>query len=127
MEAVAKIRHELKDARKALADFDLNKDKWQRDFDEAYAEMPKEIDAEFDRAIEAAKANKEEELLDACHKIEAYFGFPKPNIIVKDAEVPGGMYSNMVANLRALNAEDVLEEAIASSRKFAATQALCLS
>ena len=113
MEAVAKIRHELKDARKALADFDLNKDKWQRDFDEAYAEMPKEIDAEFDRAIEAAKANKEEELLDACHKIEAYFGFPKPNIIVKDAEVPGGMYSNMVANLRALNAEDVLEEAMA--------------
>lgn len=113
MEAVAKIRHELKNARKALADFDLNKDKWQRDFDEAFAEMPAEIDAEFDRAIEAAKANKEEELLDACHKIEAYFGFPKPNEIVKNAEVPGGMYSNMVANLRALKAEDVLEEAMA--------------
>ncbi|MDE6296988.1 MAG: carboxylase, partial [Muribaculaceae bacterium] len=113
MEAVAKIRHELKDARKALADFDLNKDKWPRDFDEALAEMPAEIDAEFDRAIEAAKANKEEELLDACHKIEAYFGLPKPNELVKNAEVPGGMYSNMVANLRALGAEDVLEEAMA--------------
>ena len=113
MEAVAKIRHELKDARKALADFDLNKDKWPRDFDEAYAEMPAEIDAEFDRAIEAAKANREEELLDACHKIEAYFGLPKPNELVKNAEVPGGMYSNMVANLRALGAEDVLEEAMA--------------
>ncbi|MDE7179673.1 MAG: carboxylase [Muribaculaceae bacterium] len=113
MEAVAKIRHELKDARKALADFDLNKDKWPKDFDEAYATMPAEIDAEFDRAIEAAKANKEEELLDACHKIEAYFGLPKPNELVKNAEVPGGMYSNMVANLRALGAEDVLEEAMA--------------
>ena len=113
MEAVAKIRHELKDAREALASFDLNKDKWQRDFEEAYAEMPKEIDAEFDRAIEAAKDCREDELLDACHKIEAYFGFPKPNEIVKNAEVPGGMYSNMVANLRALNAEDVLEEAMA--------------
>lgn len=113
MEAVAKIRHELKNARKALADFDLNKDKWQRDFDEAFAVMPAEIDAEFDRAIEAAKADKEDELLDACHKIEAYFGFPKPNEIVKNAEVPGGMYSNMVANLRALKAEDVLEEAMA--------------
>ena len=67
--------------------------------------MPAEIDAEFDRAIAAAKQNKEEELLDACHKIEAYFGLPKPNEIVKNAEVPGGMYSNMVANLRALNAE----------------------
>ncbi len=113
MDAVAKIRKELKEARLALADFDLNKGKWQRDFDEAYAEMPKEIDAEFDRAIKAAKADKEEELLDACHKIEAYFGFPKPNEIVKNAEVPGGMYSNMVANLRALKAEDVLEEAMA--------------
>ncbi|MDE7342579.1 MAG: carboxylase, partial [Muribaculaceae bacterium] len=113
MEAVAKIRHELKDARKALAEFDLNKDKWPKDFEEAFAAMPKEIDAEFDRAIEAAKANKEEELLDACHKIEAYFGFPKPNELVKNAEVPGGMYSNMVANLRALGAEDVLEDAMA--------------
>ncbi len=32
---------------------------------------------------------------------------------MKNAEVPGGMYSNMVANLRQLNAEDVLEEAMA--------------
>ncbi|MDE7465349.1 MAG: carboxylase [Muribaculaceae bacterium] len=113
MEAVAKIRAELKDARKSLADFDLNKDKWPRDFDEALKEMPAEIEKEFDRAIEAAKANKEEELLDACHKIEAYFGLPKPNELVKNAEVPGGMYSNMVANLRQLGAEDVLEEAMA--------------
>ena len=113
MAAVAKIREELKEARLALKDFDLNKDKWPLDFEEAYAKMPKEIDAEFDRAIECAKDCREDELLDACHKIEEYFGFPKPNEIVKFAEVPGGMYSNMVANLRALNAEDVLEEAMA--------------
>lgn len=112
MEAVAQIRKELKEARKALADFDLNKNNWPKDFDEAYAAMPKEIDAEFDRAIEAAKANKEEELLDACHKIEAYFNLPKPNELVKNAEVPGGMYSNMVANLRSLGAEDLLEDAM---------------
>ncbi len=113
MDAVAKIRKELVHARKSLADFDLNKDKWPNDFDEYYAKMPKEIDAEFDRAISAATDNREEELLDACHKIEAYFGFPKPNELVKNAEVPGGMYSNMVANLRALKAEDVLDEAMA--------------
>jgi pyruvate carboxylase subunit B len=75
--------------------------------------MPAEIDAEFDKAIAAANENREEDLLDACHKIEAYFGFPKPNELVKNAEVPGGMYSNMVANLRALKAEDVLDEAMA--------------
>ena len=72
-------------ARKALADFDLNKDKWPNDFDEYYAKMPKEIDAEFDRAIAAANDNREEDLLDACHKIEAYFGFPKPNELVKSS------------------------------------------
>ncbi len=113
MEAVAKIREALKEARKALADFDLNKDKWPNDFDEFYAKMPKEIDAEFDRAIKAASENNEPELLAACHAIEAYFGFPKPNELVKNAEVPGGMYSNMVANLKALKAEDVLDEAMA--------------
>jgi pyruvate carboxylase subunit B len=75
--------------------------------------MPKDIDALFDKAIEEAKANNEAALLDACHQIEAYFGFPKPNELVKNAEVPGGMYSNMVANLRALKAEDVLDEAMA--------------
>ncbi len=113
MDAVAKIRKELVNARKALADFDLNKNNWPKDFDEAYAAMPKEIDAEFDRAIKAATENREADLLDACHKIEAYFGFPKPNDLVRNAEVPGGMYSNMVANLRQLKAEDVLEEAMA--------------
>ncbi len=113
MDAVAKIRKGLVEARQSLAAFDLNKDKWPKDFDEAYAAMPAEINAEFDRAIEAATNNREEELLDACHKIEAYFGFPKPNELVKNAEVPGGMYSNMVANLRALHAEDVLDEAMA--------------
>ncbi|MCM1319820.1 MAG: carboxylase [Muribaculaceae bacterium] len=113
MEAVAKIRKALVEARKSLAEFDLNRNNWPKDFDEAYKAMPKEIDAEFDRAIAAATANNEAELLDACHKIEAYFGLPKPNEIVKNAEVPGGMYSNMVANLRALKAEDVLNEAMA--------------
>ncbi len=113
MDAVAKIRAELREARKALAAFDLNKDKWPNDFDEYYKNMPSEIDCEFDKAIAAANDNREEDLLEACHKIEAYFGFPKPNELVKNAEVPGGMYSNMVANLRALNAEDVLDEAMA--------------
>ena len=113
MDAVAKIREKLKEARKALAAFDLNKDKWPVEFEAAYKNMPADIDAAFDEAIKAATENREQDLLDACHKIEAYFGFPKPNELVKNAEVPGGMYSNMVANLRQLNAEDVLEEAMA--------------
>lgn len=112
MEAVSKIREELKGARESLKDFDLHKDNFPKAFDPLKDELPAEIDAQFDKAIEAAKANDEEALLAACHAIEEYFNFPKPNIIVKEAEVPGGMYSNMVAQLRQLKAEDVLEDAM---------------
>lgn len=112
MEAVGQIRDRLLDARKSLADFDLNKDSMPRAFNPLTDTLPAEIDAEFDRAVAAAKAGNESELLDACHKIEAYFGFPKPNELVKNAEVPGGMYSNMVAQLKALKSEELLDDAM---------------
>ena len=112
MVAVGEIRERLLGARKSLADFDLNKDKMPKPFDPLKDKLPAEIDAKFDRAIAAAKANDEDTLLDACHKIEAYFGFPKPNELVKTAEVPGGMYSNMVAQLKSLGASDLLDDAM---------------
>lgn len=111
MEVVGQIRAELKEIRKGLKAFDLVP-QFPNEFDPLKDTLPAEIDALFDKAIAAAKAVKEEELLDACHAIEAYFGFPKPNEIVKHAEVPGGMYSNMVAQLKQLKAEDVLEDAM---------------
>lgn len=112
MEAIGRIRNDLYDVRKGLADVDLNKDKFPKPFDPLNDVLPAEIDAQFDKAIAAGKANDEEAMLAACHAIEDYFGFPKPNEIVKNAEVPGGMYTNMVANLRALQAEDMLETAM---------------
>ena len=111
MEAVGQIRKELKSVRQQLSDFDLVK-QFPKDFDPLNDTLPAEIDALFDKAIAAAKANKEDALLDACHAIEDYFGFPKPNLLVKDAEVPGGMYSNMVAQLKSLQAEDLLDDAM---------------
>ena len=74
--------------------------------------LPANIDKLFDDAIAAAKSNNEEALLEACHAIEAYFNFPKPNELVKKAEVPGGMYTNMVAQLKQLNSMDILEDAM---------------
>ena len=112
MEAVGRIRKELYNVRKNLAAFDLNKDRFPKEFDPLADTLPAEIDAKFDAAIAAAKAGDEDALLEACHAIEAYFGFPKPNEIVKFAEVPGGMYSNMVAQLKALGAEDLLDDAM---------------
>ncbi|MDE6716129.1 MAG: carboxylase, partial [Muribaculaceae bacterium] len=112
MEAVGKIREILKGVRAELKDFDLAKS-YPNDFDPLKDTLPVEIDALFDKAIMAAQANDEAALLDACHGIEEYFNFPKPNLIVKNAEVPGGMYSNMVAQLKSLGAEDVLNDAMA--------------
>ncbi len=111
MEAVGRIRKELKGVREQLHDFDLVK-QFPKDFDPLTDTLPADIDALFDKAIAAAKSDNEEALLDACHKIEEYFGFPKPNLLVKDAEVPGGMYSNMVAQLKSLQAEDLLDDAM---------------
>ncbi len=112
MEAVGNIRKALYDTRKSLAAFDLHKDKFPRDFDPLNETLPAEVDRLFDEAIAAAKAGDEAVLLEKCHAIEAYFGFPKPNELVKNAEVPGGMYSNMVAQLKALGSEDLLDEAM---------------
>ena len=113
MEVVGKIREALFDVRKSLAAFDLQKDNFPRAFNPLDSgDMPAEIDALFDRAIAAAKAGNEAQLLDLCHQIEAYFGFPKPNELVRNAEVPGGMYSNMVAQLKQLGASDLLDDAM---------------
>ena len=111
MDVVAKIAKELKEVRKELHEFDLGKG-FPRDFNPVAEELPAEVDELFNKAIEAARRNDEEELLVYCHGIEDYFGFPKPNMLVKEAEVPGGMYSNMVAQLKALQAEDLLDDAM---------------
>lgn len=111
MEAVAKINRELYDIRKELEAVDATK-QFPNPFNPLTDTLPAEIDKEFDKAIEAAHGNNEEALLNACHAIEAYFNFPKPNELVKKAEVPGGMYSNMVAQLKQLNSMDILEKAM---------------
>lgn len=111
MEAVAKINQELYGIRKELEAVDASK-QFPNPFNPLTDTLPANIDKEFDAAIAAAKANDEEALLKACHAIEAYFNFPKPNELVKKAEVPGGMYSNMVAQLKQLNSMDILEKAM---------------
>lgn len=111
MEAVAKINQELYGIRKELEAVDATK-QFPNPFNPLTDTLPANIDKEFDKAIEAARNNNEEALLGACHAIEAYFNFPKPNELVKKAEVPGGMYSNMVAQLKQLNSMDILEKAM---------------
>ena len=111
MEAVAKINKELFSIRKELEQFDVSK-QFPNPFNPLTDTLPAEIDKEFDNAIEAVKNSNEEALLKACHAIEAYFNFPEPDELVKNAEIPGGMYTNMVAQLKQYNSLDILEDAM---------------
>ncbi|MDR0873692.1 MAG: carboxylase [Prevotellaceae bacterium] len=111
MEAVAKINAELLNIRKELDKFDAVK-QFPNPFNPLTDTLPAEIDREFDNAIAAAKIGNEEALLKACHAIEAYFNFPAPNELVKNAEIPGGMYTNMVAQLKELGSMDIIEDAM---------------
>ena len=113
MEAVAKINEQLKDIRKELEISVFGAEKpAPKPFNPLTDTLPAEVEALLNKAVEAAKAENFAALLDASQKIEAYFGFPAPNELVQKAEIPGGMYSNMVAQLKQLNAEDILPRAM---------------
>ncbi len=113
MEAVAKINEQLKDIRTELNVSVFGKDKpAPKPFNPLTDATPAEVEEQLNRAVAAAEKEDFATLLDAAQKIEAYFGFPAPNKLVQEAEIPGGMYSNMVAQLQALKAEDILPKAM---------------
>ena len=113
MDAVSKINAQLKDIRKELELSVFGAEKpAPKAFDPVKDAIPAEVDALFDKAVRAAQTENFDELLAASQKIEAYFGFPAPNELVQKAEIPGGMYSNMVAQLKQLKAEDILPRAM---------------
>ena len=113
MEAVAKINEQLKDIRSELNVSVFGKDKpAPKPFNPLVDATPAEVEEQLNRAVAAAEKEDFATLLDAAQKIEAYFGFPAPNKLVQEAEIPGGMYSNMVAQLQALKAEDILPKAM---------------
>jgi pyruvate/oxaloacetate carboxyltransferase len=99
LEAVARINRELKEIRLELAPFDEMK-VFPIDFDISNYSLSGEVDWLFDKAIELAKDDKDEELLEVTLQIEKYFNFPPPDEIVKTAQIPGGMYTNMISQLK---------------------------
>lgn len=108
---VAAIDAELREIRKELAASD-NLKICPRVFDLTRDKLPANIDNLFDQAIGLAKEEKEDELLDVCHKIEEWFGFPSPDEKVRDAEMPGGMYTNMLSQLKQLKLEKLLNRTL---------------
>lgn len=111
LDAVVKINKELKKIRHELADFDSYK-LFPIEFDITKDELPKEVDTMFEMAIAYAKSRKEDELLDVTQKIEKFFNFPGPDEMVKNAEIPGGMYTNMLAQLKQLKLDHLLPKVL---------------
>jgi pyruvate/oxaloacetate carboxyltransferase len=107
LEAVSKINKELRTIREELEEFDTYK-LFPIDFDISDYKLPREINRQFTKAIYMARHEKEEELLEACHAIETYFRFPEADDTVKRAEIPGGMYTNMLAQLKQLKLDHLL-------------------
>jgi oxaloacetate decarboxylase alpha subunit/pyruvate carboxylase subunit B len=66
------------------------------------------IDNLFVMAIDLARQEKEMELLKICQSIEQHFNYPPPDENIQMAEIPGGMYTNMLAQLKQLKLEKLL-------------------
>jgi pyruvate/oxaloacetate carboxyltransferase len=106
-DAVVRINEILREIRLEMSDFDSVK-VFPIDFNITKDQLPEKIDQYFNKAIEYAEADDEDNLLKVCQKIEKYFNFPDPDEKVKFAEVPGGMYTNMLAQLKQLKQEELL-------------------
>lgn len=111
LDAVMKIDKELRVIRQELSGFDSYK-QFPIEFDFVNEKLPESVDKLFDIAIDLAKAEKQNELLDVIHRIEEYFNFIAPDEAVKAAEIPGGMYTNMLAQLKQLKLEDLLPKVL---------------
>jgi oxaloacetate decarboxylase alpha subunit/pyruvate carboxylase subunit B len=110
-EAVSKINLELIEIRKELADFDDTK-LIPKQFNLVDKNIDPELDTLIKLSVKYAKADKETELLEVCHEIESYFNLPQADERIRKAEVPGGMYSNMLAQLKQLKLEKLLPKAL---------------
>ncbi len=111
MEVVNTINKELIHIRQELSEFDTYKE-FPRIFDVTKDTLPADVEKLFDEAIEAAQMKDEERLLKATHAIDKWFGFPPPNDMVRRAEIPGGMYTNMLAQLKQLGLENLLDKVL---------------
>ncbi|PKL07745.1 MAG: carboxylase [Spirochaetae bacterium HGW-Spirochaetae-7] len=109
--AVGEINRELRGIRAELAKFDQYK-RLPPEIDLADYQPSPELRSLFDGSVEAAVAGKTDEALRLCQAIEAAFNYPEPDAIVKRAQIPGGMYTNMMAQLKEYKLEQHLDEVL---------------
>jgi len=73
-------------------------------------ELPTSILKKMDDVITYTSKKKYEKALKVMHEIEAFFGYSPPDDLVREAQIPGGMYTNMVSQLEPFKAVDRIKE-----------------
>jgi pyruvate carboxylase subunit B len=113
--AVAAIDAQLRSIRSELSEHDHFKGNRPPVIDLSVHQLPAEDARLFDLALEAATAPKPRtsRVLELCRKIEARFHYPAPDAIVERAQIPGGMYTNMLSQLREAKLEAHVGEVLA--------------
>ncbi|MGO8693024.1 MAG: hypothetical protein ACLQMF_05050 [Rectinemataceae bacterium] len=112
--AVGAMDRELRLIRLELAKFDQYPENTPPIIDLSRHKLPPEDTALFDRAVEAARAGRAQAALDLCQKIEMRFKYPAPDDIVRVAQIPGGMYTNMLAQLQEAKLDKYTAEVLAA-------------
>jgi oxaloacetate decarboxylase alpha subunit/pyruvate carboxylase subunit B len=121
--AVAAIDTQLRSIRSELSEHDHFKEHRPPVLDLSRHELPPEDARLFDLALEAATSGKSdavpsaakmERVLELCRRIEGRFHYPAPNEIVRRAQIPGGMYTNMLSQLKEARLESHLGEVLAA-------------
>jgi len=107
--AVARIDATLRVEREELSAFDQYK-KIPPVLDLSVDSIPSELGRMFDDAVEFTVTKKYGKALEVCRQIEAAFNYPKPDTIVQQAQIPGGMYTNMMSQLKELHLEQQKNE-----------------
>lgn len=116
LEIIDKISERLKIIRKELAAYDETKI-YPKDFNIYKYKLDKNVNLLFDKAINAAIVENYDDTLKYCQQIERYFNFPEPDKEVKKAQIPGGMYTNMLAQLKALKLEHLFPRVLRKVQK----------
>ncbi len=103
-----KLREKLVKIRKELAPFDNYKD---YKYDIPLTLTPEQHGL-MDESIHQLQMKNFDGALKTVQKLEAGLGLPEPDEAVRLAQIPGGMYSNMISQLKELNLSHHLQEVL---------------
>jgi oxaloacetate decarboxylase alpha subunit/pyruvate carboxylase subunit B len=109
--AVARIDKNLRKVREELGKFDQYK-RFPPEFDLSGNHVDDKLNLLFDDALEATVGGRYDSALELCRRIEAAFNYPEPDAIVQHAQIPGGMYTNMLSQLKDAKLEQLLNDVL---------------